>query len=198
MPRPTVEDLQAIWLFAYSRAALIEADEFLKEMETAKPESVQCRALIDAAVIAYGRPFTQCRVAQKRIVPLKDVSPPLHLAQFHQAAFDLRHTMVAHSDATPAQGYTATPNVVLVNINSGNFSLNAVIGGEMLPPMRIALRELCHYFVKHCEEKLKHLKRVYYSEVLKNPDGEYELVISERPAEWITPFHPKHGADFRV
>ena len=73
--RPTVEDLQAIWLFTYSRASLLEAKEFLAELDKVMPESLQYRALIYAAIVAYARPFTICylppdpkkgRAAQRR------------------------------------------------------------------------------------------------------------------------------------
>jgi hypothetical protein len=197
--RPTVEDLQNIWLLTYSRSSLIETDEFLKALETVAPRSVQHRALIDAAVAAYGRPFTQCRVARRRtVVPLKGIPPPPHLAEFHQDALNMRNTMIGHKDATPAQGYTATPNVVLVHINSKEFRLYTTTIGEMELPMRSALKELCAYFLKHCAEKLRSLTKAYYSEVMKNQPGKYELVISEPPADWITPFQPKRGADFRA
>jgi hypothetical protein len=64
--RPTVEDLQAIWLFTYSRSSLLEAVESLAELDTVAPESPQYRALIDAAVAAYARPFTVCLLPPKR------------------------------------------------------------------------------------------------------------------------------------
>jgi len=66
--------------------------------------------------------------------------------------------------------------------------------GEMEPPMRKALRELCAYFLKHCAEKLRPLTKAYYPEVMKNQPGQCELVISEPPADWIIPFHSKRGA----
>jgi hypothetical protein len=58
--RPTVEDLQAIWLFTYSRSSLLDAANFLGELDKAAPESFQYRALVDAAISAYTRPFTTC------------------------------------------------------------------------------------------------------------------------------------------
>jgi hypothetical protein len=197
--RPTVEDLQAIWLFTYSRASLLDAAAFLAELDKVEPESLQCRALIDAAVVAYARPFTVCWLPpeRKRVVPLKDVLPPQHLAEFHEHALIIRDTVIGHKDATPAKGYTATMNIVLVGIYSDNFSLHSTMPGEMLPPLKNALPELCTYFVKHCEENLSRLKKIYLSELMKNPQGEYELVISEPPADWLIPFRPRHGADFR-
>src|SRR4051812_2250931 len=134
--RPTVEDLQAIWLFTYSRDSLLEAANFLAELDKVAPESLQYRALIDAAVVAYARPFTVCLLPpeRKRVVPLEDVLPPQHLAQFHEHALIVRDTVIGHKDATPAKGYTATPNSVVVLIYPDTFSLYSAMIGEMLPP----------------------------------------------------------------
>ena len=198
--RPTVEDLQAIWLFTYSRSSLLDAAKFLAELDKVAPESLQYRALIDAAVVAYARPFTVCWLPPKRkkVVPLKCVLPPQHLAEFHEHALILRDTMIGHKDATPAKGYTATPNIVVVRIYPGTFSLNSTMIGEMEPALKSALPELCAHFVKQCEGNLSRLSKIYRSELMKNPPGKYELVISEPPADWLIPFRPKHGADFRV
>jgi hypothetical protein len=198
--RPTVEDLQAIWLFTYSRDSLLDAANFLAELDKIAPESLQYRALVDAAVAAYARPFTVCWLPPKRkkVVPLKDVRPPQHLAEAHEHALIMRDTMIGHKDATPAKGYTATPNMVVVRIYPDNFSLNATVIGEMLAPLKNALSELCAYFVKHCEANLSRLKKIYLSELMKNSPGQYELVISEPPADWLIPFRSKHGDDFRV
>lgn len=199
MPRPTFEELQTVWLLMYSRASLLDAVAFLKAMDAVKPASVELRALIDAAFVTYARPFSKCQVPRgRRIVPLKDVPPPPHLGEFHQDALDARNTMVGHKDATPSQRYTATPNVVLVEINSENFTLNTAMFGEMEAPMKNALKELCGYFVKHCEQHLSLWKKAYGSEVIKKPPGVYELVISDPPADWMIPFHPKRGVDFRA
>jgi hypothetical protein len=54
--RPTVEDLQAIWRFIYSRASLLQAAEFFAELDNVVPESIQGRALIEMTLIAYARP----------------------------------------------------------------------------------------------------------------------------------------------
>jgi hypothetical protein len=196
--RPTVEHLQDIWLFTYSRSSLLDAVGFLAELDKATPESLQYRALIDAAIAAYTRPFTTCLLPPNRkVVPLKDVLPTPHLAEFHEHALILRDTMIGHKDATPAKGYTATPNMVVVRIYPDNFSLNSAMIGEMEPPLKNALRELCAHFVEHCEGNLSRLRKIYLSELMKNPPGQYELVISEPPADWLIPFRTKHGADFR-
>ena len=198
--RPTVEDLQAIWLFTYSRSSLLDAVNFLKELDTAAPESLQYRALIDAAIIAYARSFTTCYLPpkRKRVVPLKGVLPPRHLAEAHKNAMDMRDTMIGHKDASPAQGYTATPNIVLVGNFPGKFSLNSTMIGEMYPELKNALGELCAYFVQYCDTNLSRLRKLYRSEFDKHPPGQYELVISEPPADWLISFETKHGEDFRV
>jgi hypothetical protein len=200
--RPTVEDLQAIWLFIYSRSSLLDAANFLAELDkvaTAR-ESLQYRALVDAAVVAYARPFTTCFLSPKRkVVPLAGVPPPQHLAEFHDNALNLRDKMIGHKDATPAKGYTASPNIVVVRIYpDDDFSLNATMLGGMYPAMKSGLGQLCAYFVQYCEANLSRLNKVYGSEVMKHQPGQYELVISEPPAEWLIPFQTKHDADFRA
>jgi hypothetical protein len=197
--RPTVEDLQAIWLFTYSRSSFIDAADFLNELDKAAPESLLHRALVDAAIMAYARPFRNCFLPpeRRRVVPLKDVQPPEHLAEAHKHALDLRDTVIGHKDATPADGYTATMNRVLVGNYPDEFSLSSAMIGEMLPPLRKALRELCAHFRKHCESNMDRLRKQYRSEFDRHPAGKYELVISESPAAWLVPFQTKHGDDFR-
>src|SRR5439155_5416002 len=125
---------------------------------------------------------------ERRVAPLADTPPPTHLARFHRDALDLRNKMIGHKDATPAQEHTTTPNVVLVHINSEGFNLHTTIIGEMGAPMRNALKELCDYFVTHCEKNLRPLTKGYFSEVMSHPSDVYELVISEPPADWLKPF----------
>ena len=110
--RPTVEDLQAMWRFTYSRSSLIHAADFLAQLNEVAPdlgkvtsESIRYRALVEAAIVSYGRPFTTCFLPPNRkVVPLAGVPPPQHLAEFHGYALILRDTMVGHKDATPAEG----------------------------------------------------------------------------------------------
>ena len=196
--RPTIENLQDIWLFTYSRSSLLDAAGFLSELDKVAPESLQHRALIDAGLAAYARPFTTCFLPPKRkVVPLQDVPPPHHL-RFHEDALISRNTMIGHKDATPAKGYTATQNIVVVGICSDNFSLNSTMIGEMCSASKNALSELCDYFVKYCEANLSRLKKIYLAEFMKHQPGKYELVISEPPADWLIPFRTKHGDDFRA
>jgi hypothetical protein len=204
---PTVADLQAIWSFTYSRSSLLEAKNFLAEvsdvapdLNQVTPESLRYRALVYAVITAYARPFTTCRIPPNRqFKPLDNVPPPQELAQFHDDALILRNTMIGHSDATPAKGYTASPNMVVVRIYPDNkFSLHSVTLGEMEPPMKKALPELCDHFVLHCDANLSRLMKPYRSELMNRPPGRYELVIAEPPADWIVPFKPKHGDDFRA
>lgn len=192
--RPTVEDLQAIWLFTYSRVSLLQAAEFFAELDVVEPESVQGRALIEATLIAYARPFTACFLPpnQKKVNgPLKDVSPPEHLAEVHKQMRIVRDTVIGHKDGTARQ------NIVRVEIHPPKVSLNGAMVGGVLPPLKRSLGELCTYFVKHCESNLSRLNKTYRAEFMKHPPGEYGLVISELPAAWLIPFRTKHGADFR-
>ena len=193
--RPTVEDLQAIWLFTYSRASLLQAAEFFAELDVVEPESVQGRALIEATLIAYARPFTVCFLPpnQKKVNgPLKDVSPPEHLMEVHKQVLILRNTVIGHKDPTAPQ------NIVRVEIHPPKVSLNGAMVGGVLPPLKRSLGELSTYFVKHCESNLSRLNKTYRSEFMKHPPGQYELVISEPPADWLIPFRPRSGENVRL
>jgi hypothetical protein len=106
--------------------------------------------------------------------------------------------MIGHKDATPAEGYTWSPNIVIVRIWPANFSLNGAMIGEMYPELKNALGELCAYFVRHCEANLSRLRKLYLSEFMQHQPGQYELVIAEPPADWLIPFRTKHGEDFRT
>jgi len=196
--RPTVEDLQAIWLFTYSRAAFIDATEFLGELDKAEAKSLLHRALVDAAIVAYVRPFKSCYLPpeRKRVVPLEGVLPPEHLAEAHKHALDLRDTVIGHTDATPAKGYTITMNRVPVGIGD-DLSLNSIMIAEMPPRLKKELGELCAHFRKHCEANLSRLRKQYLSEFIQHAPGKYELVICEPPAAWLIPWTIKHGDDFR-
>lgn len=107
--------------------------------------------------------------------------------------------MIGHKNATPAKGYTATPNIVVVRIfPHDDFSLHAMMPGRMESAMKSGLSELCVHFVKHCEANVNRLIQVYGSELMKNPPGQYELAISEPPDDWLIPFRgSKHGKDYR-
>jgi hypothetical protein len=130
-------------------------------------------------------------------VPLDGVSPPQHLANVHEEILILRNKTIGHKDATPGKGYTATSNIVLVDIHPDRISLNIAMIGTVTPSLRNLLNDLCVHFVKHCDENLNRLKKLYRAEFLKKPPGEYELVISEPPADWLIPFRTKHGDDSR-
>jgi len=189
--RPTIQELQRWWLLAYSRSSLIDAGAFLNAIDTARLGSNEMRALIDAAVVAYARPFTKFQLTRhERVAPLADIDPPSNLVEFHKDALDLRNKLIGHKDATPADRHATSPNVVLLHINSTGFNVHTAIIAEMETVMRNALKELCAYFVKYCENELQPLTKGYFSEVMKHPPGHYELVVSEPPADWIRPFRP--------
>jgi len=120
--------------------------------------------------------------------PLGHIPPPPKLAEFHQDALDLRNKVIGHKDAVPAQRHMTTPNVVLVHTTSERFALRATTIGEMGVKTRNALRALCAHFVAHCERELRPLTKAIFSEVMRHQPGDYEMVISEPPQDWIRPF----------
>ena len=183
--RPTFEDLKAIWLLCYSRSAFNEASGWLQEMETVQDPG-HYEALVYAAAVAYSRPFTKSQVTpDKRVIPLDGVSPPSHLVIAHENLLDLRDKVIGHKDAVPTKGYSGTPNMILLDRIGSRFELNTTRLGEMAAEQRKAAEELCSYFVRHCEAKLRPLTQKYYPELIRYPEGVYELLISEPPNEWI-------------
>lgn len=123
---PSVEELKDLWLYGFARSSLHEAIACLDELPSAANKTV-ARALLAAAFIAYGRPFTAWQVtSSERVKPLA----------------------------------------------------------------RIALRELCIFFIDHCETKLRRMTRIDHSEITTKNAGVYELVVSEPPNEWMRPFRP--------
>jgi hypothetical protein len=183
--RPTFEDLKAIWLLCHSRAAFIDARRWLDEMETARNDSHN-EALVYAAVVAYCRPFTKSQVTQKqRVIPLDGVLPPQHLADAHENLLLLRDKIIGHRDAVPTEGYSRSANPLLLDRFDSTYRLNTSRLGEMLPEQRKAAKELCAYFVTHCETRLSAVTRKYRGELLRYPEGEYELLLTEPPDDWI-------------
>jgi hypothetical protein len=189
--RPTFEDLKAICLLSYSRSAFNEASEWLEQIG-----SVQDRiryenrrhyeALVYAAVVTYCRPFTKSQLTPtERVIPLNDVSPPQHLAAAHENMLNLRDKVIGHKDAVPTKGYSSTPNMILLDRVDPGFQLHTTRLGEMEAEQRKAAKELCSYFLQHCEAKLRPLTRKYHAELMHYPEGSYELLITEPPNEWI-------------
>ena len=194
--RPTVDELKSLWLFAYARSSLYEAMEWLDLLPKLPAGSALERAVICAAVVAYVRPFSECRVRPKeKIVPLKGVAPPDDLAGNHQDAIDLRNKMIGHKDATPAERHSSTPNMVLAHVENAHVAFHTTMIGGMDDSVRLALKNLCLFFIAHCEKYMKPITKVLAPEIRrKYQPGIYELVISEAPNEWIKPFKPPASA----
>jgi hypothetical protein len=190
--RPSHDELKRLWLHAYSRSSLHEANEWLDVLPSAPADSSVARALICAAVVAYARPFSRFRVTPtEEVAPLRGIAPPQHLVENHQDAIDLRNKMIGHKDATPAKRHATTPNMVLIHLTPTHFDLHTTMIGGMDEPVRLALKELCLFFVRHCETVMKPLTKALFPEISKRQPGTYELVISEPPAEWLRPFCPQ-------
>lgn len=159
--RPTVNDLQNIWLFTYARDSMREAARYLVALDQFDhrdllnplddPEAHQSvchRGLRDAAIIAYARPFTQCNLplAKKRRIALDDVPPPAHLEKYHQHVMRWRNTLIGHKDATPMGDEPDTPNKVVVAITvSGKLHFGSRIPvGKMRPEYEGRFRPALH------------------------------------------------------
>jgi hypothetical protein len=193
--RPSVDELKRLWLHAYARSSFHEADEWLDVLSNVPADSSVARALICAAVVAYARPFSRFRLtATEKVAPLRGIAPPKQLSEKHQDAIDLRNKLIGHKDATPASRHTNTPNVVLIHNQRTQFEVHTTRIDSMDESFRLALKELCAFFVAHCETVMKPITKAWFPEINKERLGLYELIISEPPNEWIRPFRPSTSA----
>ena len=187
--RPSSDEIAKLWLYAYSRASLLEAMEWIDTLAN-RPEDQTpvSRALASAIVVSYARPFTVSQVSRdKRTIALRDVSPPAELADTHAMTIKLRNKVIGHKDALPAPGDAVTPNVVLAKRDSTGFDVHTVIVVGIVPTLLAKLKALCEFFVAHCEAQLKPFIERYGPEIMKEPEGVHEIVCSDPPDPWIRP-----------
>jgi hypothetical protein len=183
--RPTLEELKSIWLHAYSRSSLIQADGWVVDLETTDPRTTKYRALISAVIVAYCRPFTKSQVTKsERVVPLADVEPPAELELTHTNLIGLRDKVVGHADALPAKGHDETPNKVLIFRDATGYNLHTVLTSDIAPEERQKIRQLCGYFIEICDEKLRPLMAKIAGDIPALP-GAYEVMITAEPEEWL-------------
>jgi hypothetical protein len=188
--RPTLDELIQIWINAYARAALIEAEDFFATVQRTAPGTSENRAAMCAAVMSYARPFTPSQVTSSyRTRPLANVSPPASLTSTHQDLLSLRNKVVGHKDATPAPGHAMSPNLVLIRRDSTGFELCTIGMSGMEANICGEGISLCRHFVAHCEAELKPLLERYGSEIVKLSPGTYELVVTDEPSAWLRAFN---------
>lgn len=190
--RPTHDELKSVWLHSYSRSALLEVEQWIDTMKRVDPKASEMRALVCASVVAYARPFTISQVtANERVVPLAGVAPPAELSATHEMILKLRNKVMGHKDAVPAKGDVATPNIVLLRRDATGFNLHTIIIEGMTEKNQTEVKRLCHYFIAYSESKIQPIIDRYGAEVMNNPLGMYELVVSDAPDPWIRSFESK-------
>lgn len=183
--RPTVDELKSLWLHAYSRSSLIQADGWVVDLETTDPPTTKYRALVSAIIVAYCRPFTKSQVTRsERVVPLTGVEPPAELELTHSNLLGLRDKVIGHADALPAKGHDETPNKVLISRDATGFYLHTVLTSDIGPEERQKVRQLCRHFIDYCDEKLNALMAKFAGDVPALP-GAYEVMITPEPEEWL-------------
>ena len=184
--RPSYEELKRLWLYSYSRASLIEADQWLDAMPQTDPKTPQFRALICAVVVAYARPFTASQVTPtERVVPLKGVVPPPQLSAAHEMILKLRDKVMGHKDATPAKGDSTTPNVMIIDRDAKGFDLHTIIIEGMEPETQREVKSLCSHFIAYCHAQVDPIVKHYGPEIMLRPIGRYQLLVSQPPNDWI-------------
>jgi hypothetical protein len=103
---------------------------------------------------------------------------------------DFRHKVIGHTDATPAKGHAESANVVLFIQDVSGYDLHTSPPIYMDVTLRKQLKELCAYFLIHCERKLRPLMQKYLPDVMSRPQDVYELVVSEPPDDWLILHRP--------
>ena len=146
-------------------------------------------ALFHAAVVTYCRPFTQSQVTPKeRVIPLDSVLPPPHLTTAHENLLLMRHKCIGQKDAVPTEGYSSSPKMIILHRVGRRVAFHTTRLGGMPDEQLKAAKERCSHFLQHCETNLRPLTRKYHPELMRYPEGDYELVlISESPDEWLKP-----------
>jgi hypothetical protein len=143
-------------------------------------------ALASAIVVSYARPFTVSQATKdKRVIALKGVQPAPELAPAHLMVLKLRNKVIGHKDAVPAPGDVATPNIIFVKRDSSGFDLHTIIVIGIVPTLLTKLKSLCTFFVGHCELQLEPFIAQYGPEIMKQPEGVYEIAASEPPDPWL-------------
>lgn len=187
--RPTFDDLKRLWLIAYSRSAFGEVQRWIDAMTAVQRDRELKSALVCAVVAAYGRPFTQSRIAPTTtVIPLKDAPPPPpELQSTHKDILSMRNKVIGHKDVTPADGQTVTPNVLRLLRDSTGFDLHTVITLEMDEETRAKVKSLCAHFLSYCEGQYDLILQRNGAEFLRSsiPGKMYDILISEPPEQWI-------------
>lgn len=166
--RPPIADLKRMWLYAYSRSSLIQADQWVLDLHVTDSQSSAHRALVNAVVVAYARPFTKSQISKTEwIVPLDGVLSPPRLARSHRDLLNLRNKVIGHVDALPAVGHGETPNKLLIVRDATGFNLHTVMTADMTTEERQNVRALCHHFISHCDAQLNAFVQRYGAGVEK-------------------------------
>jgi hypothetical protein len=175
-------------MYAYSKAALGEAAGYVDEMDKVAPDSRCMHALVSASTVAYARPFTSAYFsAKERRIPLENVEPPSRLKQLHSRFLAARHRSVGHKDA---QIHTdeLPRNVLVMKRGKSDASFLPIGVHELKPWARQEIKQLCAYFIDHCNQRLGPLMERYRSEIFRRDPGTYRLVLCDPPDEWLEPF----------
>jgi hypothetical protein len=185
--RPTSAELTDVWLHVYPRASLLEADRAIDALTPLPPDaSTIAQALMCSIVVAYVRPFTKSQITKDtRVIPLKDVDPPSKLASTHCMLLKLRDKVFGHKDAVPDKAHSTTPNIVLIRRVPSDFHFHAAIVVDISASLLTEIKELCAFFVTHCESRLAPFIARNRADIMQRPEGFYELVVCEPPEEWL-------------
>jgi len=97
----------------------------------------------------------------------------------------LRDKVFGHKDAVPDREHSTTPNIVLIKRVPSDFHFHSAIVADIAPSLLTEIKELCSFFVAHCISRLAPFIARYRADIMQRPEGFYELVVCEPPADWL-------------
>jgi len=97
----------------------------------------------------------------------------------------MRNKVIGHKDAMPAEGHSSTPNILRLRRDSTGFDIHTLITMEMDLALRQRVQDLCSHFVAYCDREFDEIVRRYPAEFSAIPPGDYDILLSEPPDDWI-------------
>jgi hypothetical protein len=133
--------------------------------------------LSQAAVVAYGRPFSGNKGTGTLSRHWSDF-PDARLRAVHRKLMDVRNELVAHSDSSVRNVVMVPPGVQFIGQTSVHmaFRVNAFVLGR---PIYVDMDDLCTHQIRRMDERIDELTAQLYHGV-PLPPYEFPLTLDDR------------------
>ncbi len=171
------------WKHAYARASFIDAQIFLEDLLSQKPEGFSpLRKLFTIAILTlYARPFKQ-----RRPVRLENEVIPIEHKQVHDWTIEHRDKVVAHRDLHAAVTTWGFINQLRLVTDQVGFTIHT-LSPYMPDEMAQELLALVKILIQTMEERTKPFLENYFRLPSVAP-GEYVMNLKdETPPRWLEP-----------